>query len=397
MASKTNRANFGSVRKLPSARWQARYPAEDGSPMNAPLTFETSREARQHISTVQADRLRNVYHDYRKGDILLTGFAADWIANGGSRGKLAVRTRELYEDLLSRHIGPTIGTMPVGKITPTTVRGWHTALRKELAARASQPLKADGLGTRKATGETRLRQAYALLRSIMAEAEREGLIHRNPCNIKGAGSLKAQERPLMSVVDFDALVAALPADLRPVAHLTFGGHLRLGEVVGLRRGDLDLKSQTLTVLRQVVQARTGIVVTDTKTGTSRTVVLPGATVDAMRQYLTTVPTAMPSTPMFIRANGSALTRAQVQHAWKKARTATGLEQFHFHDLRHAGLTLSAQSGATLRELMDRAGHSTSAAAMAYQHAAEARGKVIAEGMNALMNDLREAERQTLGA
>jgi integrase len=31
---------------------------------------------------------------------------------------------------------------------------------------------------------------------------------------------------------------------------------------------------------------------------------------------------------------------------------------HFHDLRHAGNTLAAEAGASLRELMDRMGHSS---------------------------------------
>jgi integrase len=41
---------------------------------------------------------------------------------------------------------------------------------------------------------------------------------------------------------------------------------------------------------------------------------------------------------------------------------------HLHDLRHTGSTWSAQSGATLKELMARIGHSSARAAMIYQHA-----------------------------
>ncbi|HEY5221664.1 MAG TPA: tyrosine-type recombinase/integrase [Microbacteriaceae bacterium] len=106
----------------------------------------------------------------------------------------------------------------------------------------------------------------------------------------------------------------------------------------------------------------------------------------MIEYLATVPKALPSAPLFIRADGKALTRAQLQHAFKKARTAVQLPQYHFHDLRHSGRghTLAAQSGATIRELMSRAGHSTSSAAMKYQHAAEERGRIIADGMSAAM-------------
>lgn len=56
----------------------------------------------------------------------------------------------------------------------------------------------------------------------------------------------------------------------------------------------------------------------------------------------------------------------------------------FHDLRHAGLTLSAQAGATLAEVMRRAGHSSSAAALGYQHAAAHRDAEIAARLTELL-------------
>jgi integrase len=74
----------------------------------------------------------------------------------------------------------------------------------------------------------------------------------------------------------------------------------------------------------------------------------------------------------------------------------GLPDAHFHDLRHAGLTLSAQAGATLAEVMRRAGHSSAAAAMRYQHAADQRDTEIAARLSALAQDRlqsRQAPRQ----
>jgi integrase len=50
---------------------------------------------------------------------------------------------------------------------------------------------------------------------------------------------------------------------------------------------------------------------------------------------------------------------------------------HFHDLRHTGNQLAANAGANLRELMDRMGHSTTRAAMAYLHGSNERQQLIA--------------------
>jgi integrase len=74
----------------------------------------------------------------------------------------------------------------------------------------------------------------------------------------------------------------------------------------------------------------------------------------------------------------------VNWAWRAARDQVGLPHVHFHDLRHAGLTLSAQAGATLAEVMRRAGHASSAAALRYQHAAERRDKDIAARLTELL-------------
>jgi integrase len=62
----------------------------------------------------------------------------------------------------------------------------------------------------------------------------------------------------------------------------------------------------------------------------------------------------------------------------EALRAAGLPMIHFHDLRHTGNQLAANAGANLRELMDRMGHSTTRAAMAYLHGSDQRQQAIAD-------------------
>ncbi|WP_344446497.1 tyrosine-type recombinase/integrase [Acrocarpospora macrocephala] len=66
--------------------------------------------------------------------------------------------------------------------------------------------------------------------------------------------------------------------------------------------------------------------------------------------------------------------------WSKALTRAKLSGFHFHDLRHTGNTFASQSGATLRELMNRTGHSTTRAALIYQHTAMEWDRAIADAL-----------------
>ena len=67
------------------------------------------------------------------------------------------------------------------------------------------------------------------------------------------------------------------------------------------------------------------------------------------------------------------------------------EGFHFHDLRHTGNQLAAQSGANIRELMRRMGHKSVRAAMIYHHATDERDQAIAKALNELIEAERLAE------
>jgi hypothetical protein len=58
--------------------------------------------------------------------------------------------------------------------------------------------------------------------------------------------------------------------------------------------------------------------------------------------------------VFIGPKGGKLRRSNFHKSvWSKARQQVGLPGLHFHDLRHTGGTLSAATGATLKELMAR--------------------------------------------
>ncbi|QIS39077.1 tyrosine-type recombinase/integrase [Clavibacter capsici] len=371
---KVNRAAFGTVRQLPSGRWQARYPDEAGRPMRAPHTFETKAAAMRHLAEVQADRSRGRYIDHRDGAQHFGPFARAWIEGGGSRGKLAPRTTALYLDVLDRQL-VRLHAMPLSAITGQTVRDWYTATRRELAVSAA---------SRGGTGERRLQQAYALLRSILATAAADRLIGENPCRIKGAGLASAPERPYLSPAHLGLIEQALPVHYYTVVRVMFGAHLRLGEAVGLQRRDLDRERGVLRVERQVVSDVGEALVTGTKTGTARDVVLPRRMAEMLADHLDRS-IGFPGGAMFLRPDGRPITRSGLQRAWAKAAAEVGLPQFHLHDVRHAGLTVAAQAGATTRELMARGGHRTTAAAMTYQHVAEERASLLAERMESLLD------------
>jgi hypothetical protein len=61
-----------------------------------------------------------------------------------------------------------------------------------------------------------------------------------------------------------------------------------------------------------------------------------------------------------------------------------VEGLRFHDLRHTAATLAIAAGASTRELMVRMGHSSSAAALRYQHVMAGRDVAIAAALDELI-------------
>ncbi|SDM17774.1 tyrosine-type recombinase/integrase [Nonomuraea jiangxiensis] len=59
-----------------------------------------------------------------------------------------------------------------------------------------------------------------------------------------------------------------------------------------------------------------------------------------------------------------------------------MQGLHFHDLRHTGNTLAAQSGASLADLKARMGHASDRAALIYQHATRDADRKITEALSA---------------
>jgi integrase len=92
-------------------------------------------------------------------------------------------------------------------------------------------------------------QAYRFLRAVMNTAVRDGAIATNPCQIVGGSSDRAKERPVATPAEVIALVEAITPRYRAAVLLAAWCGLRRGEVLGLRRDDVDLSAGVATVRR----------------------------------------------------------------------------------------------------------------------------------------------------
>ncbi len=357
------RRSFGSTRKLPSGRYQARYYSPDGRRHSSPSTFVTKADANRWLAKIETEISSGRWQDPTTSGLTLAQYADAWLAQRTVRGKpLAPRTVQTYRYGLDHYIGPKLGRYKLSSLTPAVVRTWHSELLQ-------------------AHGSTPARQSYALLRAILNTAVADDALARNPCRITGAGQPSSPERPLLDVDAVYAIADQMPAHLRAAVLTAFWAHLRIGELVALQRRDIDLDAGTLRVQRQHIEkVGDGPVETEPKVSSKRTIHLPAQVLSVLADHLGNV-SRLPAAPLFTRRDGTQLRAHHIQRAWQTARVKAGYPTAKIHDLRHAGLTLTAQLGATQAEIMRRGGHSSTRAAAIYQHAAEARDRALAQKLS----------------
>jgi integrase len=354
---------FGRVRELPSGRWQARYKGPDGADRPAPRTFDSKTSAERWLTLTEAEIIQGGWTDPDAGRVLFGKYASDWIEE---RPGLRPKTAELYRYLLRRHLGPAFDARLVAEIREPQVRRW----RKDLL----------DAGVSAVT----VAKAYRLLKAIFNTAVDDGLIRRNPCRIKGAGQEKSPERPVLTVPQVYALADAADGRYRALVLLAAFTSLRWGELAALRRSDVDIQARTVRVVRQLNERRGGgFAFSPPKSEAGhRTVAIPELITPDLAAHIVTHARPGDDGLVFTSPGGGPLRHTNFRRRfWVPALRAAGFQPTHFHDLRHTGNMLTADAGANLRELMDRMGHSTTRAAMAYLHGSDERQQAIADELS----------------
>jgi integrase len=199
----------------------------------------------------------------------------------------------------------------------------------------------------------------------MNTAVEDGKIRRNPCRIKGAGQEYSQERPVVPVGTLIRLLDEVPPRYRALLLLATFANLRFGELAGLRRHHLDLDACVVRVSVSTAETDDGRLIDDDPKSRAgiRTVSFPRDIVPELRWHLECFAQAADDGLVFIGPLGGRLRRKNFRKFWVRARDSVGLPDLHFHDLRHTGNTMAAAQGASLRELMERMGHTSSRAAL----------------------------------
>ncbi|MBP3426882.1 MAG: site-specific integrase [Clostridia bacterium] len=198
-------------------------------------------------------------------------------------------------------------------------------------------------------GSRQAQLAYTLLSGALARAVRSGHIKSSPMAAIDKPEHVGQEGRALTPEDWEAVLPEIRQDAA-LALLAFAG-LRRGELLGLRRGDVDLAAGLIRIRRQRVRVNGRMVTTTpkSKSGVRDVPILPELRpilAAACRLMLPTAPLCSCAPETLARRWRSAQERAKIR------------EPYRLHDLRHTYATRMVLAGCNPRILQYMIGHST---------------------------------------
>lgn len=273
--------------------------------------------------------------DPARGRVTFGEYAVAWL---GSRTDLKPKTRHQYHSLLSLHILPTCGTVPLAKVTFEGLAQWVTRL---------------SLG---GLGPSGTRQSVFVMSAALDHAMRSGRIRSNPA--RGLGLPRIQRRDYVFLTHEQLRDLAAEAGSWRVFVLLLGyTGLRWGEATALRVCDIDLSRRRIDVHRAFSDVGGRIVLGTPKSHQSRTVPVPRF---LAREIAAATAGKAADDLIFTMPGVSVLRLSNWRRAtFMPARRAAGVsDRFRIHDLRHTAASLMIQAGYPPKWLQQILGHAS---------------------------------------
>ena len=236
-----------------------------------------------------------------------------------------------YRELLTLHVMPTLGHLPLVKLGPQDLNGLYGKLRRHLKPRT-------------------VGHVHRCLHRALRDALLWGLVSRNACDTVKPPKVPHQEMQVLDADQARALLnAATESRLEALFVVALTAGLREGELLALKWGDFHADSGRLTVCRAVRQvAGQGPTVSEPKTARSRRgITLAPMAVSALKAHRTQQAKQRLAAVfweendlIFANSVGRHITPQNlVNRAFRPLLEKAGLPRIRFHDLRHSAATL----------------------------------------------------------
>ena len=303
-------------------------------------------------------------------------FIDTWLRR--KRAEVRPTTWETYSRLAGRHIIPSLGYVPLAKLSPGAVQEWVDGLA------------ASGLSTRTVSA------CRTVLRIAMQDAFRLGQVQQNVVDRTRAQRQAPRKVDAFMREELDSVLRAASPRWQPLLTFTAYSGLRRGEVLALRWEDVDLARGTVAVCRSLVMVGPEAVLQDdTKTDAGgRRFTLPKVALDALRlQRKTQAEDRLAAGSayqdqglVFATHEGGLLRPDNMRRALRAACKRAGVDPKPVHALRHTAASLQLAAGVPLETVSKRLGHKSRAVtADIYGHLMPEADKDAADTLDAFLS------------
>lgn len=361
------------ARKKGSTRWYAVLHLTD------PLTHREStrwiatgtakkREAQEVLTRLLAEQQESgTLPASRSQSETVAQFLTRWLTSHTHRVREA--TAEQYGLLIRTRLVPGLGAWKLVDLRPDVL---DAHFQKELAAP-----RLDGKpGT---ISPRTVALEFAILRRALRDAERWGLISRNPIRLVDPPRVpRHQAQPLTEQQATALLAASRGTRDYPLILLALATGMRVGEILGLSWTDVDLETGQIMVQHTLHYRRGQPQLGPTKTGKGRRIAVGPEVVSALRAHrreqlkcrLALGSGWTDSGLVFTTAIGTPVNPANLsRRVFKPLLSKAGLPTtVRIHDLRHSSATILLARNVHPRVVQERLGHSTIGVTMdTYSH------------------------------
>lgn len=340
---KANREDFGTIRVRSNGKFQASY-VHQGTRFYAPMTFSTKTDARGWLSSQRADIERGRWVNPKAVRAETFGlYATTWVEQRLSpKGEpLRPKTRTEYERQLRKGLA-VFAADRLTAITTARVREWHADRMK--------------------AGKTAAAAEARLLRAIMTDAEKDGIVSINPVPAKLTKTSAGKIYRPPTVDELATLHHHVDDRFKLGVLIAAYGGLRLSEWRSLRRSDLtpvDGRYRILVTRQAQYVTGQGWIVGPPKSAKGvRAVTLPSWMTDVIDSHMTERVGEFAESLLFAPRGASEFIHdSAFNESWVPAQDAAGVRgQVREHDLRDFNASHLLGAGANPLEVRDHLGH-----------------------------------------
>ena len=315
---------MATIRKRGS-KWQVQIRRKHAPNLSRSFARKCDADAWGRETEVDADR-RLLKHDPRILDQTTVG---DLIARYRDTISINKRDAKIEMDRLSRVL-----KLPIAKLSLSAVDASDFAALRD--ARLSE-----------VSAATMNRELAPLQHMFQIAMEEWGLpIPMNPLKlVRRPRNNNARDRRLHSGEEDRLLIAASQSKagyIKPAICIAIETSMRRGEILNIEAEHLCERTNRLLIPK-------------TKTHRPRTILLSQPAEEATRDLLKAYKRSRPSRNAF-------------RLCWERTRARAGLEDLHFHDLRHEAISRYFEQGMTMPEIASLSGHSDFRMLARYAHA-----------------------------